>query len=133
MTLAKLIATALLIGAVFTFTQANAQDVTEAVYTNLNWSAADSGYNEGALCGFRILETISGVQLPTLPYEENALGNIWPRVDMMNAALVAYSLGYTDAAVDVAICSQIHNGPVHQLLSEHRDTIEDWFEDWLND
>jgi hypothetical protein len=110
-------------------TQAHAQDddaVRNDVYTNLNWSAGDSGYNEGALCGLQALEGIAGVQLPSIPFEENALGNIWHRVDMMNAAVLAYQLGYVDAAVNASICSQIHNDAVHQLLSDNPEMVEDW-------
>lgn len=122
----KLLVAALLFGAVLTVSKANAQDVRSSVYINLNWSAGDSGYNEGALCGLQALEGIAGVQLPSVPFEENALGNIWHRVDMMNAAVLAYQLGYEDAAVDAATCSQIHNDPVYQLLLENPDIVADW-------
>jgi|ERR1035438_4135842 hypothetical protein len=111
-------------------TVAVAQDddtaVRNAVYTNLNWSAGDHGYNEGALCGVQALQGITGVQLPNIPFEEDVLGNIWDRTNMMGAAVLAYQLGYVDAAVDAANCSQIHNDPVYQLLSQHTDMVEDW-------
>ena len=126
---AKAIAT-LLIGTALTLNKASAQDdntaVRNAVYINLNWSAGDHGYNEGALCGIQSLERISGVQLPAIPFEEDALGNIWDRTNMMGAAVLAYQLGYVDAAVDAATCSQIHNEAVYQLLSEHPDMVEAW-------
>ncbi len=93
---------------------------------SLNWSAGDSGYNEGALCGLQSLEGIAGIQLPSIPFEEDALGNIWHRVDMMNAAVYAYQLGYTDAAVNAAICSQVHNDAVYQLLLDNPDMVAEW-------
>lgn len=126
---AKAIA-ALLIGAALTVNKASAQDentaVRYAVYTNLNWSAGDHGYNEGALCGVQALQGISGVELPTIPFEEDVLGNIWDRTNMMGAAVLAYQLGYVEAAVDAATCSQIHNDVVYQLLSDHPDTVQNW-------
>lgn len=114
----------------FVLNRASAQDentaVRHAVYTNLNWSAGDHGYNEGALCGVQALQGIGGVQLPTIPFEEDALGNIWDRTNMMGAAVLAYQLGYVDASVDAATCSQIHNDAVYQLLSDHPDMVENW-------
>ena len=98
----------------------------DAVYSNLHWSWGDSGYNEGALCGFQALSGIAGVSLPALPLEEDVLGNIWVRVDMMNAAITAYRLGFVDQAVQAATCSQIHNDDVYQLLSNNPDMVADW-------
>ena len=40
-----------------TVSKANAQDVSTPVYMNLNWSAGDSGFNEGGLCGFQALQS----------------------------------------------------------------------------
>lgn len=100
--------------------------VRNSVYTNLNWSAGDHGYNEGALCGVQALQGIAGVQLPNIPFEEDALGNIWDRTNMMGAAVLAYQLGYADAGVDAATCSQIHNDAVYQLLLDHPDMVQDW-------
>jgi hypothetical protein len=96
------------------------------VYSNLDWSKGDSGYNEGALCGVQALTGIAGITLPTIPFEQDALGNIWPRVDMMNAAIAAYRLGFVDQAVQAATCSQIHNDPVYQLLSNNPDIVAEW-------
>jgi hypothetical protein len=45
---------------------------------------------------------------------------------MMGAARVAYRAGYTDVAINVAICSQIHNGEAYALLSAHRDIVGNW-------
>jgi hypothetical protein len=44
----------------------------------------------------------------------------------MGAAVLAYQLGYVDASVDAATCSQIHNDAVYQLLSDHPDMVENW-------
>jgi hypothetical protein len=101
-------------------------DDRSAIYGDLDWAHGDSGYNEGALCGFNALQGIAGVELPEIPLEENALGNIWIRVDMMNAAILAYRLGYKDEAVKAATCSQVHNDDQHQLLSNHPNIVGDW-------
>jgi len=37
-----------------------------------------------------------------------------------------YRLGYTDAAVDAAICSQVHNNEVYRLLSDYPDFVAEW-------
>jgi hypothetical protein len=127
MTLKGMFVVALLFGAVLTVNQASAQDARDAVYTNLNWSAADSGFNEGGLCGFEALQGVAGVELPEVPFVEYyALGNVWPRVDMMNAAIFAYRSGFRNAGVTAAICSQIHNPAVSDLLSQHPDMVGDW-------
>jgi len=44
----------------------------------------------------------------------------------MNAAVYAYQLGYTDAAVNAAICSQVHNDAVYQLLLDNPDMVAEW-------
>jgi hypothetical protein len=100
--------------------------IRDDVYANLNWSKGDSGYNEGAVCGLQALSGITGITLPTIPFEEDALGNIWVRVDMMNAAISAYQLGFVDQAVQAATCSQVHNPDVYQLLSNNPDIVADW-------
>jgi hypothetical protein len=100
--------------------------VRYAIYNHLDWSSRDHGYNEGALCGINALQGIAGVQLPSIPFEEDVLGNIWDRTNMMGAAIQAYRLGFHDEAVDAATCSQVHNPNVYQLLSDHSDIVEDW-------
>ena len=103
------------------------EDTTrDDVYNNLDWSRGDSGYNEGALCGLQALSGITGITLPDIPLEQDALGNIWVRVDMMNAAILAYQLGYADQAVQAATCSQIHNPDIYQLLSNNPDIVASW-------
>jgi hypothetical protein len=117
----------LLLGAALTFTQATAraQDsaTINAVYGNLDWSSRDHGFNEGAECGANALGGM--VQLP-VPFLGQVLGNIWDRTNMMGAAVAAYRAGYRDAAINAAICSQIHNGGVYALLSAHRDIVGNW-------
>lgn len=117
----------LLLGAALTFTQANAQAqdaaTINAVYGNLNWSAGDHGFNEGAECGANALGGV--VQVP-VPFLGQVLGNIWDRTNMMGAAVLAYRAGYRDAAINAAICSQIHNGGVYALLSANRGIVGNW-------
>jgi len=99
---------------------------TDEVFSALDWSNSDHGYNEGALCGVQALQGIAGLDLPAIPFEENVLGNIWDRTNMMGAAILAYKTGYAEQAIDAAICSQIHNDDAHQLLSDNRDIVGDW-------
>lgn len=102
--------------------------VRNAVYNHLDWSSRDHGYNEGALCGIEALQGIAGVELPSIPFEQDLLGNIWDRTNMMGAAVQAYRLGFHDEAVSAAACSQIHNSPAYQLLSGHPDIVEYWLD-----
>lgn len=124
------IAALLLIGAALTLNTASAQGddatVRQAVYANLNWSAGDHGYNEGALCGLNALQGIAELNLPQIPFEEDLLGNIWDRTNLIGAAEGAFQLGYTDAAVEAATCSQIHNGEAYQLLLDNPGIVADW-------
>jgi hypothetical protein len=128
MTLKYKLVVALLFSAVLTISKANAQDVASDVYRNLNWSGGDSGFNEGGLCGFQALQGVAGVELPDVPFEYQVLGNVWPRVDMMNAAIFAYRSGFTGAGVAAAICSQIHNPPVYELLSQNPGIVAEWLD-----
>jgi hypothetical protein len=129
-TILKVVALAMLLMAASPINQVHAQaedsELRNTIYGDLNWSAGDHGYNEGALCGVRALEGVAGVQLPEIPFEENALGNIWDRTNMMGAAVLAYSLGYTDQAVEAATCSQIHNDVEYPILVNHPDIVADW-------
>jgi hypothetical protein len=117
---------ALLLGAALTSNQASAQDYS-FVKANLDWSAGDHGFNEGGLCGVNALQGIGGIQLPSVPFEYQILGNVWDRTNMMNAAQAAFRMGFVDAAVNTALCSQIHNGPVQQALAQRPDLIVAWF------
>ena len=117
---------AVLLVAALTTKPARAQDYG-FVKTNLDWSAGDHGFNEGALCGAIALQGIAGVQLPNVPFQYQILGNVWDRTNMMNAAQAAFRMGFVDAAVNTAICSQVHNGPVHDALARRRDLIVTWF------
>jgi hypothetical protein len=117
---------ALLLGAALTGNQASAQDYG-FVKANLDWSAGDHGFNEGALCGVNALQGIAGIQLPNVPLEYQILGNVWDRTNMMNAAQAAFRMGFVNAAVNTALCSQIHNGPVQQALARRPDLIVAWF------
>lgn len=117
---------ALSLGAALTINQASAQDYG-FVKANLDWSAGDHGFNEGGLCGVNALQGIAGIQLPNVPFQYQIIGNVWDRTNMMNAAQAAFRIGFVDAAVNTAICSQIHNGPVHVALARRRDLIVVWF------
>lgn len=130
----------LLLGAALAINQASAQDHArlalgqadsavdyDFVKVNLDWSARDHGFNEGALCGVNALQGISGISLPNVPFEYEILGNVWDRTSMMNAAQAAFRMGFVDAAVNTAVCSQIHNDPVHQALARRADLIVAWF------
>jgi hypothetical protein len=92
---------------------------------NLNWSRGDHGFNEGAVCGFNALQG-TGIQIP-IPFGYQILGNVWDRTNMMGAARFAFQLGFVDAAVNTAICSQIHNPPVYNYLAQNRYLIAVWF------
>jgi hypothetical protein len=116
----------LLLGAALTTNQVSAQDFG-FVKANLDWSAGDHGFNEGGLCGVNALQGIAGIQLPNVPLEYQILGNVWDRTNMMNAAQAAFRMGFVDAAVNTALCSQIHNGPVQQALAQRPDLIVAWF------
>jgi hypothetical protein len=96
--------------------------VANAVYAHLNWSSGDHGFNEGAECGANALRGL--VQLPA--FIGQGLGNTWDRTNMMNAAVEAYRAGHRDAAINAAICSQIHNGQAYNLLSANRNIVENW-------
>jgi|SRR5579872_1846610 len=119
------VAVCLVLSVVFS-TMSFGQSVVDQVYVNLNWSAGDHGFNEGGLCGVEALGGIAGIQLPNVPFEYQILGNTWDRTNMMGAAVAAYRLGYVDAAVNAAICSQIHNDGAHQLLSANRGIVAQW-------
>jgi hypothetical protein len=97
--------------------------VANAVYAHLDWSSRDHGFNEGAECGANALGGL--VQLPG-PFVGQVLGNIWDRTRMMGAAVAAYHAGYRDAAINAAICSQIHNGQAYGLLSTNRNIVGNW-------
>lgn len=112
----------LLLGAALTINQAGAQDYGW-VKAQLDWAAGDHGFNEGGQCGVNALQGIAGVPLPNVPFEYQILGNVWDRTNMMNAAQSAFRMGFVDAAVNAAICSQVHNGPVHDALAKRRDLI----------
>jgi len=118
----------LLLGAALTITQVNAQAqdaaTINAVYGNLDWSSRDHGFNEGAECGANALGGV--VQIPQIPFAGQVLGNVWDRTNMMGAAVLAYRAGYRDAAINAAICSQIHNGGVYALLSANRGIVGNW-------
>ena len=105
---------------------AQAQDYN-FVAGNLNWSAGDHGFNEGALCGFNALQGIAGIQLPNVPFQYEILGNVWDRTNMMNAAQAAFRMGFVNAAVTTALCSQKHNPPTEQALAARPDLIIAWF------
>jgi hypothetical protein len=94
---------------------------------SLEWASRDHGFNEGGLCGMNSLQATAGVQVPNVPFEYQILGNVWDRTNMMGAAQAAFNLGYVDAAVNTAICSQAHNQPVFNYLAQNRQLIIFWF------
>ena len=118
--------TSLLLSASLMTQQASAQDYG-FVKANLDWSAGDHGFNEGGLCGVNALQGIAGIQLPSVPFQYQIIGNVWDRTNMMNAAQAAFRMGFVGAAVNAALCSQIHNGPVQQALARRPDLIVAWF------
>jgi hypothetical protein len=79
------------------------------------------------VCGITYLQGIAGVAIPNAQIPEPILGNIWDRTNMMGAAQTAFRLGFVDAAVNVALCSQIHNPPVQSALAQRRYLIAAWF------
>ncbi len=99
------------------------------VSSNLNWSRGDTGHNEGAGCAVSILAGKLGLAVPAahqfLPY-----GEVFKRDAMMRIAREAYNKGYHSDAIAVAICSQVHNGPIHQCLVDNTPAIDEWFQNW---
>lgn len=116
----------LVLGAALTISQAGAQDYGW-VKAQLDWSAGDHGFNEGGLCGMQALQGIAGIALPNVPFQYQIIGNVWDRTNMMNAAQAAFRLGFVGPAVNTALCSQIHNGPVQDGLAQRQDLIVAWF------
>jgi hypothetical protein len=100
-----------------------ASDVT----AHLDWSAHDNGFNEGATCGLSVLTGLNLAGLPAL-VPQPILGNVFHRDTMMGFAKTAYRLGAKEQAVDVAICSQVHNDDAHACLTAHRHLVAAWFD-----
>jgi hypothetical protein len=95
------------------------------VAIHLDWACGDWGHNEGAGCAAAVLGPLVGIPIPDVA--GMLLGEVWKRGDMMSAAKHAFKLGHYEAAVSAAICSQVHNQPVHDYLVQHRDRVKEWF------
>lgn len=95
------------------------------VEENLNWcSTNSSGFNEGAVCGLKALAgTVGGLPVDL---SQVVLGNTWSRTNMMGATRSAFALGHRDAAVNAAICCQIHNPEAHACLKNNRNAVTSW-------
>jgi hypothetical protein len=48
---------------------------------------------------------------------------------MMGAAKAVFKSGKQDAAIDAAICCQVHNVPIHDCLKANRAAISSWFKE----
>jgi hypothetical protein len=103
---------------------AYADKCSDDVPKHLDWCSRDHGYNEGAECGLKAL-TNSGVQLP-VDIGQQALGNAWDRTNMMGATKAAWRIGAKDAAINAAVCCQVHKAEAHSCLSSHRDLVVQW-------
>lgn len=91
----------------------------------LQWCARDHGFNEGATCGLSGLAGINLTGLPALA-PQPILGNTWDRTNMIGAAKAAAKAGHVEAAVNAAICCQIHNPHMHTCMMNHRSEIAAW-------
>lgn len=111
---------------VFAPTFAVAQDCASDVPAHLDWCSRDHGFNEGATCGINTLGSVL-TGLPAV-VAQPILGNVWDRTNMMGAAKVAWNAGYTQQAIDAAVCCQIHNPSAQACLAAHRDLVAAWFE-----
>jgi hypothetical protein len=90
---------------------------------SLYWSARDQGFNEGALCGFKRPARTCWNPTSERPVSVRDSRKCLGRPNMMRTAQAAFNLGCVDAAVNTAICSQIHNAPVYNYLARNRDLI----------
>src|SRR5258708_6142041 len=97
------------------------------VTAHMDWSENNTGFNEGATCGLSVLAGIGIAGLPAL-VPQPVLGNTFSRHAMMEFAKIAYRQGTREQAIDVAICSQLHNPDAHACLTAHRDLVAVWFD-----
>jgi hypothetical protein len=95
------------------------------VNCGLEWCSRDHGFNEGATCGLNALGGTSVGGLPGMATQA-ILGNTWDRTNMMGATKAAARAGQHEAAIDAAICCQIHNGPYHAYLEANRAAVLAW-------
>ena len=91
----------------------------------LEWCSHDHGFNEGAVCGATALANLGSSGVPAAAAGA-ILGNTWDRTDMMGAARVAARVGQVDAAVDAAMCCQLHNPDAYKCLVDHRAAVQQW-------
>lgn len=83
----------------------------------IDWCFHDTGFNEGAGCA----AGVAGVKVPDPGGQ--ALGNVWKRRDMMNAAKDLAKNNVDEAATSVALCCQYHNCHACRCLDAHRSEI----------
>lgn len=92
---------------------------------HLNWCSTDAGFNEGAVCGVNALASAGISGLPAIAGGA-ILGNLWNRTNMMGATKAAFAVGQRDAAVNAAICCQIHNSDARACLENNRSAVSAW-------
>jgi hypothetical protein len=96
----------------------------------LNWSAGDTGFNEGAEEGVKLLARY-GIKLPP-PIDSLAgkvAGNVWKRRDMMAFAKTLAKAGgpqNLQGAVGLAILSQWHNCHAFRTLLWNVPVVIQW-------
>jgi hypothetical protein len=100
---------------------------TGTVEQNLKWCYGNTGTNEGAGCGLRVLtgSALSQLKLPQFAVDA-VLANTWHRTEMMRAAAVAFHTGVAEiqnAAIDTAICCQLHNETARSCLQSNREAV----------
>lgn len=92
---------------------------------HLDWCAKNSGFNEGAVCGLSALKTTGVSGLPPM-MDEKILGNLWNRIQMMDATKAAYRAGKREEAISATVCCQIHTPDAHECLSKERKAVSEW-------
>lgn len=99
------------------------------VNNHLEWSANDTGHNEGADCGLAIvgpLASVIGISLPTVTF--GGAGEVWKRNSMTSVAVALFKAGRTQDAVNLMICAQVHQPVNYSCLVDHRDEIQLWLQ-----
>jgi|SRR6266496_631442 len=93
----------------------------------LKWSAQDTGFNEGAEEGIRLLLKY-GVGLPDglADLGGKVAGNVWKRRDMMKFAKDLAKSGNVPVAVGLGILSQWHNCHAFRTLINNVPTVTRW-------
>ena len=90
----------------------------------LDWSASDDGFNEGAGPALSALQ-LAGIPGPVI---DGIAGNVWPRWAMMEFALELNDRGAKLAGVALAILSQWHNCHAFAWLATHPGEVAAWLD-----